>query len=226
MDVFRNVAPVSPEKTLEMIERAADGTDGAKFTSIESVNHHSFVKLLRHLAYDPELCDRSVELMCRFALAEKADEKDNSARDVLGSLFYLYLSGTHASADARANIIEALVDSEDEREKALGLSLLEAALEASHFKSSYEFGFGARSRDYGYRPKSWKDVEQWYGTFIDICTRLVISGNPSAEEVRKILADKLRGLWNKTWMFDALENTAIQIHKRKPWNEGWIALKG
>ena len=86
MDVFRNVAPVSPEKTLEMIERAADGADGAKFTSRKNTHHHRFVKLLRQLAYDPDLFDRSVEIICRFALSEKADERDNSARDVLKSL--------------------------------------------------------------------------------------------------------------------------------------------
>jgi hypothetical protein len=226
MDVFRNVAPVTPEKTIEMIERAADGADGAKFSSRENGHHDVYVRLLRHLAYDPGLFDRSVEIMCRFALAEKADERDNSARDVLRSLFYLYLSGTHASVDARVKIIEVLVDSEDEREGALGISLLGAALKASHFKSSYEFGFGARSRDYGYQPKTWKDVEHWYGTFIDICIRLAISGNPIAEKARKIFADKLRGLWNKTGMYEALENAALQIHKQKPWNEGWIALKG
>ena len=89
------------------------------------------------------------------------------------------------------------MDSDDERKQELGITLLEATLEASHFTSSYEFGFGARSRDYGYLPNTRKDIEQWYGTFIDICTRLAISGKPIAEKARKLLADKLRGLWNK-----------------------------
>ncbi len=224
MDVFRNLAPVSPETTLTMIERAADGADGAGFTSRENAHHDIFVRLLRHLAYDPELFDRSVAIICRFALSEDADERDNSAREVLKSLFYLFLSGTHAPTDARARIIEKLVDSGDERKQELGVSLLEAALEASHFTSSYEFKFGARLRNFGYEPKDRKEYETWYGTFIDICTRLAISGKPIAEKGRKLLADKLRGLWSKPWMFEALESFAIQIHKRQSWNEGWIAV--
>ncbi|CAB1062170.1 Glucokinase (EC [Olavius sp. associated proteobacterium Delta 1] len=225
MDAFRNVAPVSPEKTLEMIERAANGADGSKFTSRENKHHHTFAKLLRQLAYGPALFDRSVEIICRFALSEDADERDSSARDVLKSLFYLHLSGTHAPVEAKARIIEGLVDSDNERKQELGITLLQATLEASHFTASYEFGFGARSRDYGYRPKTRKDIEQWYGTFIDICTRLAISGTPIAEKARKLLADKLRGLWNRTGMFDVLENAAIQINKHQPWDKGWIAVK-
>lgn len=224
MDAFRNVAPVSPEKALAMIERTSNGDDGAKFTSREQNHHENFVWLLRHLAYDPALFDRSVEIISRYALSEKSDEND-SARKVLKSLFYIYLSGTHAPIEARAKIIRELVDSQDADRQELGISLLDAALESWNFSSSYEFGFGARPRNFGYQPKTYEDIKQWYGTFIDICTGLALSGKPIADRARKVLADKLRGLWLKTGMYDVLENSAIQISKQQPWNEGWIAIK-
>jgi hypothetical protein len=226
MEVFRNIAPVSPEIALEAIERAANGDEGRRFTSRENTHFYEFVRLLRHLAYDPELFDRSVNLTCRYALSEKPEENYDSTRDVLKSLFYIYLSGTHASVEARAKIIEELVDSSDEDRQELGLFLMDAALEAWRFSSSYDFGFGARPRDFGYEPKTRKEVIHWYEIFIDICTRLALSGQPIAQKARKVLSYNLRGLWTKGGMFEVLENSAKQIQEKQAWNEGWIAVRG
>ncbi|OQW97495.1 MAG: hypothetical protein BWK74_06225 [Desulfobacteraceae bacterium A6] len=226
MEIFRNIAPVSPEKALEAIERAAIGDEGRRFTSRENNHYYEFVRLLWHLAYDPELFDRSVELMCRYALSERTDENKNSTRDILKSLFYIYLSGTHATVEARAKIIEELVDSEDQDKQELGLILLGAALETWHFSSSHEFDFGARPRNFGYQPKTRKEAIHWYKTFIGICTRLSLSGQPIAKQARKVLSDNLRGLWTNGGMFEVLENSAKQIQEQQAWNEGWIAVRG
>lgn len=226
IEVFKNIAPVSPSIVLEAIERAANRDDGLCFTSREHRHYNEFVRILRHLAYDPALFDRSVTLICRYALSEKPEENNNSIRELLKSLFYIYLSGTHASVEARAKIVENLVDSDDQSQQQLGLFLLDTALEAWHFSSSYEFDFGARSRDYGYRPKSHEDIIHWYEPFITICTRLALSKQAVAQKARKLLANNLRGLWTKAGMFDVLENSAKQIHGQQPWNEGWIAARG
>jgi len=226
MEVFRNIAPVSPEKTLEAIEHAANGDEGSWFTSKMNTHCYKFVRLLRHLAYDPELFDRSVNLICRYALSEKPEENHNSTRGVLKPLFYIYLSGTHAPVEARAKIIEELVDSADQDRQKLGFFLIDAALESWHFTSSHAFGFGARPRDFGYQPKTRKEIIHWYETFIGICTRLALSGHPTSIQARKVLADHLRGLWTNGGMFDALENSAKQIQEQKAWNEGWIAVRG
>ncbi|MEI9477276.1 MAG: hypothetical protein WCO26_11940 [Deltaproteobacteria bacterium] len=226
MEIFRNIAPVSPEKALEAIERAANGDEGRRFTSRENGHYYEFVEILRHLAYDPELFDRSVHLMCRYALSTKPQETPNPTRDVLKSLFYIYLSGTHAPVEARAKIIVGLLDSADQDRQELGLFLLDAALETWHFSSSHEFSFGARPRDFGYEPKTHKEAIHWYETFIDICTRFALSGQPISQKARKVLSDNLRGLWTKGGMFVVLENSAKQIHEQQAWNEGWIAVRG
>jgi hypothetical protein len=164
--------------------------------------------------------------MCRYALSEKPKENYNSTRDVLKSLFYIYLSGTHAPVEARAKIIEELVDSAGQDNQELGLTLLDAALETWHFISSHEFGFGARPRDFGYQPRTRKDFIHWYEIFIGICTRLALSRQPIARKARKVLSDNLRGLWTKGGMFEVLENSVKQIHEQQAWNEGWIAVRG
>lgn len=226
MEVFRNVAPVSPEQTLEMIESAANGDDANKFISKENAHFRKYVRLLKHLAYDPELFDRSVDIMCRFALSGNADENNDSTRNTIKSLFYMHLSGTHASIEERANVINDLVNSEDDDRQELGLYILDATLETWHFSSFHDFAFGARPRDFGYYPKTGEEHINWFETFIGICGNIALSGKPIAEKAQKIISDKMRGLWSNAQMYDVLEKLAIQIHKQNPWNEGWIAVRG
>lgn len=148
IDVLKNIAPVAPEKSLAAIERVANGPEGVSFTSRENSYYAEFVRLLRDLAYDPELFYRCVRLILRYALSESEDENYNSTRSVLKSLFYLYLSGTHAPMELRASIIEELVSSEEKKKQDIGLLLLDATLETWRFGSSHQFSFGARPRDY------------------------------------------------------------------------------
>ncbi len=226
MEVFKNIAPVSPEKALLAIERAANGDEGSRFISRENTHSYEFVELLWHLAYDPELFDRCVNLMCRFALSESLEKNNTSSQDALKSLFYINQSGTHASVEARLEIIESLVNSEDQSKQELGVHLLDAALETWHFSLSYDFGFGARLRDFGYEPETREDVINWYETFISLCMRQALQGKPIDQKARKVLSDHLRGLWTNAGMYDAVENAIIKIHKKQAWNEAWIAVRG
>ncbi|NOY16305.1 MAG: hypothetical protein GXP23_05120 [Gammaproteobacteria bacterium] len=226
INVLNNIAPVSPGKTLEAIERVANGSDGSIFTSRNNTHFSEFVRLLRHLAYDPALFDRSVELLCRYALSEDKNENNNSTRDVLKSLFYIYLSGTHASIEARTKVVENLLESEDQDKQDLGLLLLDAALETWHFSASHEFGFGAWPRDYGYHPNTQEEITRWFGAVIRICMRAVLSDRPISEQAKKLLANNLRGLWTKGGMFDALEDSTKKILEQGAWNDGWIAVRG
>lgn len=225
-DVLKNIAPVSPAATLSAIERAANGSDGATFASRENPHHTMFVRLLRHLAYDPDLFERSVNLIVRFALTEDENERQDSIRNVLQSLFQIHLSGTHATVEARATIIQALLESDKVGRQELGFLLLDEALETWHFSASHEFEFGARPRDYGYAPETGEDVVHWLGTFMEICTKLALSDHPHAQSARKILASNLRGLWTKGGMFAAIEGSAERLLKQGAWNEGWIAVRG
>ena len=225
INVLKNIAPVSPVKTLEAIERAANGNNGNIFTSRNNPHFTEFARLLRQLAYDPELFDRSVDLLCRYALSEDKNENNYPIRDVLKSLFYLYLSGTHATIESRVKVIEKLIDSEDQDRQELGFLLLDAALEAWHFDAAYEFGFGARPRDYGYDPNTRRKIIHWFDTTIGICLRVALSGQPIAGQAKKLLVNKLRGLWTKAGMYDVLEESARKILEQGAWNDGWIAVR-
>lgn len=223
IEVLQNIAPVCPDKTLHLIEKAAnDPEQGEWFTSRENPKFLQFVKLLKHLAYEAKTFRRSTSLIVKFALSENKDENNNSIRDYLKSLFFIYLSGTHALLEDRAEFIKELLSSDDVKRQELGLLALDAALEAWHFISYHDFKFGARPRDFGYQPKGQK-ILLWYETFIKLCTNHILSNKPTAVEAKKILAGKLRGLWTKANAFDALENSVRAVRETQSWNEGWIA---
>lgn len=225
--VFENIAPVAPEAALTMLERAVDESD-----SLRGLQRDEFIRLLRHLAYEAELFQRSARLLFRLTLLEKPDTNDsNSARRTLSTLFHIFLSGTHASAQTRASMIDELVNSSVQEEQELGINLLEAALQTDHFWTSHISTFGARPRDFGYHPKTNKEIVDWYRVYLLICVRIALSDVPMSIKARRILANHLRGLWSIGASFsqeflENLEHSAIQIHIQKPWNEGWISVKG
>jgi len=225
-EILRNIAPVSPEKALQAMERAASGEDAAKFISHQPSGYYNYVRLLRHIAYDPKLFSRSVDLICRFALDEDPDEKNSSSRDILKSLFFIYLSGTHASASERAAVIRKLAESDDERSQKLAITLLDAALEAWHFSSSEEFSFGARPRDYGYQPETILDTKKWFSEFMDMAVKLAISNRPVSTDMRECIASNLRGIWTKAGLYDLVEKTCLDILSVwGAWRGGWIAIR-
>lgn len=225
LNILKNIAPVSPERTLDAIERAANGVKGEEFTSRSWQGYNRFVQLLRHLAYSPELFSRSVKLLCIYALSEDVDESNNSIRNVLKSLFYIYLSGTHAPIEERIKIIDWLVNSNDKNRQKLGFFLLGALLEAWHFNAHHDFSFGARPRDFGYHPKTNKEVSHWFDIAISTCLRLALSEGEVSELARKVFANKLRGLWIKTGQFAQIERAVTKIQNQAAWNDGWIAVR-
>ncbi len=224
IDLFINIAPIKPEATLSSIERAAM-KGGQEFVSRSNPHYIKYTRLLRSLAYDKELFDRSVDLLCRFALSEKREENNNSIRDVLRSLFYIHFSGTHASPEQKLRVIQKLMTSNDDVEQYLGMSLLESALETWHFSSIHGFEFGARSRDYGFYPKTVEEYHQWFKIFIDYTVVLSSSAQPLASKAKELLAEKFRGLWINAVMFDELEMAAKKIMVHGTWRNGWLAVK-
>lgn len=223
--LFRNIAPLNPELTLSSIERIIKSSRANTFFTRDNGFYNEYTSLLRSLAYEKHLFIRSANLISKFALSEKPNENVNSIRNLLKSLFYIYLSGTHASANQRLSIIKKLVESNIEDEVDLGITLLDAALETTHFSSSFSFEFGARPRDYGFKPKGRYEIQTWYKLFIDYSLRVAISESPFAFKVKKLIASKFRGLWINAGMYDELEKVSKIISSKGSWREGWLAVR-
>ncbi|MBD8877667.1 hypothetical protein [Roseibium polysiphoniae] len=218
--IFENVAPVLPVRALEALERVADGApEGAS----QVLRRHT--ALLRSLAYDPDLFDRSVRILSRIALDVDDEHDEKEATEAFVSLFGLYLSGTHATIEQRLRVIDDLLRSQDESAWALGLSALDAALEASDFGSVFQFEFGARSRDYGFEPHSVEEASHWYSAALEMIERLAFDENIHNERLRETLAGNLRGLWSSACPPDQLDHLARRFAGNGFWRRGWLACR-
>jgi hypothetical protein len=219
--MFDNVAPVAPEGTLLALERVL--LDSKESETVAKCQR--YIDLLRSLAYDPALFERSVALIIKIAEAQEIEEGKNAAAKAFASLFPIRFSGTHAKLGQRLTLIESLVRSDDLKRRILGLMALKIALATSHFGPGYNFEFGSRSRDYGYWPSTKDEVEQWFGQTLSVTETLACWDQPWAPEVRTALAEQFRGLWTNAAAYDSLEHVCHAISKDRFWIQGWLAVR-
>jgi hypothetical protein len=206
--MLANVAPVAPDVALTAIERALQGAD--EDTLKKSIY---LARLLRSLAYDPSQFERAVNLLIKLALLAKTSE-DDEPTSILTTLFPIVLSGTHAPVTMRLKVLQGLLHSNDASRRALGVEALEEMLKTDHFSTSYGFEFGARSRDYGYQPRTGKDVNDWFEAVMAIASPLALSDSPVGSGVRKHVAAEFRGLWTIAGQVHALEASLSKSPRR------------
>lgn len=221
LQIISNIAPVAPAAVLARIERDVAGPRGAEILDPHSSNRRKWIRLIKLLAYDPPLFDRAATLLARFLAAEPPNHNNNSASDMFAELFHMHLSGTQALPDQRRAVVRRLAQSGDPAWAHCASVALDALLKAQHFSSSSDFDFGARSRDYGWRPPTYGDMWAWYNGAIDLAVEL----SPIIENARDHLAHSLRELWHFGACHDTIERAATHFSSEQPWIEGWISLR-
>jgi hypothetical protein len=215
MAVFENIAPVDPEAILKALEGVAP----------ESLSRRdSFARIVRSIAYDPKLFNRSVELLLRYAAAEPEGHGGVDSDRHLTSLFYIVLSGTHAPIKQRLDVLEALLRCDNTYRRAVGIKGLHNVLEALHFSSGVDCEFGARPRGYGLWPKTGTDIKHWYESAIKLVESLALSDLPVAAGVRTAFASQLRGLWSQPLLHGELDRVCRLIATAGFWREGWTGV--
>lgn len=223
--LFHNIAPLIPTHALNAIEAAALGKDGSAFISPDAPNRWRWAALLRALAYESDLFDRAAFLLARYYAAEPENYRHNSTRDAFRELFHLYLSGTHALPEQRLALIRRLLNSDNSSLQVCALEALDAMLEAWHFSSSHDFSFGARSRDFGWQPKTQAELSTWFRAALSLARELALSTSPYREKVKSILARRFRALWMKAGIHDDIKSLARELAAQDGWADGWIALR-
>jgi len=150
--------------------------------------------VLISLAYESALFERCIAILSRVAAAGDLNDRSNHAAELFGSLFSLYLSGTLASIEQRLRVTEPMLRSDDAKQRSLGLMAIKGLLKAAYFTSHHHFKFGARLRDFGYRPCTFSDLKHWFGQTLELSETLACSDLPVAADVRKAIAEQIRSL--------------------------------
>ncbi|KQV97997.1 exonuclease SbcCD subunit D C-terminal domain-containing protein [Rhizobacter sp. Root1221] len=221
VEIFENIAPVSPAATLSFIEEAAAKSEDWFFDD-ENDNKAQILRVLRSLAYGSDLFGRSASLLQRFVLNEPLG-KHHSAVEPLKSLFWLYLSGTYASAAQRTAFIKSLLEGVA-AEQEIGLTLLAEMLKTSHFSSHYSFEFGAWKRDFGFHPEDVTQVRDWYAQVIELARAVGTSGGGLSDRVRRMMANHVADLL-RAGMLNEVIALATAFTGDSGWPEGWIGVR-
>jgi hypothetical protein len=218
--LFKNVLPANPNAGLAAIELGVPRPD--ELSQKSGLDY--LPRALRSLAYDAALFDRCttmLQMVVRFGSPGIVKE----AADIHTSLFYIYLSGTHATIEQRVAAAKKLLLSEVASLRALGISALNALLQTSHFTSHYDFQFGAHSRDYGYMPQTAVAISRWFRGAFSLAEEVALSNGPAAEAVTSQIAEDFRGLWTNAGLNAELEAFSAKIVAKGFWKEGWHAVK-
>ncbi len=225
ISIFRNLAPINPKETLYSIQRMLSSENKDVFFSCQNRHYKQFVRILCSLAYESELFCEAVKILCMYALTENKDVNDDTIHRMLKELFQLCWSGTYATKTQKLSVIKELIESKIQNKLELAMELLDSTLETWYFTTNNIYEFGARCRDYGYEPKSKDDVKSWYRIFIQYCIDIAIKYPDLSSNVKRILADKFRGLWIKANVYDELESAISKLILDDSWEEGWLAVK-
>ncbi len=220
--IFKNIAPINQQATLSALLRAVKDKD---FVSISNVHRAHFAGVIKSLAYEADLFEHAATALTIFALQEPNNYRSNSIGDVLKSLFYIHLSGTHALPQQRVDFVKRLALSGEEAKEKLALSLLSAALQTDHFSCDCSFNFGARKRDYGWNPRTQNDIKNWFKLFIELV--VIIAEHPTSigPEVLSVLGSAFRGLWTQVNMHETLTDAARKFIALRGWPDGWIGVR-
>ena len=221
LDMLHNIAPVNPEATLAALERAFDAHDSPSFMAPQNPERYKVFSLVAALTFEGKLFERASSLLARFVIAEVPNNNTNSARGMFNSLFQIVLSGTHASVQQRLQCIDALLCSTDNRSQEVGFEALKQMLETVHFSSHRSFEFGARSRDYGWEPKSNQECADWYRKVLNFIRGKIVAGSGLFNQFAALIATNFRGLWTNAKMCKELEVIARIIAERGSWPDGW-----
>lgn len=220
--IFENIAPVNPAATLAFLEEtAANHADW--FFSEQNTNKAAILRVIRSIAYDPALFEGSVALLKRFVLGETVGTRD-SAAEHLKSLFWLYLSGTHATAAQRVEFVRTLLASGIAPEQDLGLVLLGEMLRTAGFTPHYSFEFGAWKRDYGFHPENGDQVRDWYRQVIEMGHAAEAAGKIAATSVRLVIANHVEQLL-RIGILDEVLALGKSFAANGGWPEGWIGIR-
>jgi len=220
---LKHIAPVLPDVVLTAIENAMQNQ---RLSSLSNQHIRTFVHLLKKIAYDQKFFDRAAKLIFLFAETEKPGEKTNGITSELAGLFSLRLSGTQASPEQRCFFVSSILKTANLRQLEIAQSIFQKAFQQSHYVSYVDFNFGAHSRDYGWEPKTNKDILDWLAGFIKVLSSALHSDNKFVcEWVKSILASHFMGLWKFKNCLDVFEELIREFGGNGEWPDMWVAIR-
>jgi hypothetical protein len=223
LEIVRNIAPVAPRVVLDGINTILQGPLREFSLSVDNPNRWRWIGLAKSLAYEEVAYAQAASILTDFAAAEPDGYNNSSALGTIKELHHIHLSGTQATPKQRQEFVRSLLVHKRADFKAIGIKTLKALLDPGPFSSSANFDFGARPRDYGWRPPTYGDIWLWYVDAI----KLAMEFEGKIDNLKEILASPIRQLWRMPPCRNEIEILAKHFADNgKGWIEGWNSVRG
>ncbi|HUE79128.1 MAG TPA: hypothetical protein VMN38_05810 [Sphingomicrobium sp.] len=219
---FIHAAPASPEAGLSAIERALASSDRNRLLKPDE-HRRDLSQLLVHLAHEPHLFGRAIDVLIAFTLADRDTRDELKARSHLLERFWPILSFTLADQDTRLVSIDRMLGDPDDRIRALGVEALDHMLDANHFSSSLNLEFGAKTRLKEWRPNNGAGYQPWFDAAYDRLITIADSGRAESGRTRDVIAEHFREHYDSS-MDDKTLDAMRAVRGAGYWEHGWRAI--
>ena len=211
LSVIALLAPIDPVLVLERLEQEFRVNP---LKQLDSDDLHQLLRLIKQIAYNDALFERAAFMYACIVSAQTKLGMDGQVGEMFAELFHIHLSGTQALPLTRRRLIARLSKNPTFIKRECVVAAIRGLLKSGNFTLFCDSGFGARPRDYGWRPVSQADVNEWY----DLAIRLAVEVAPG--ESREILADAFHGIWR---LRESMRHAVSVLSQGAPWIEGWVA---
>jgi len=129
--LLRALVSVEPDSCLDMMVRVLGPATREELLAATE-GRREFVWALERLIYDRTRFLRAGRLLAALAIAENETWSNNASNQFV-QLFHLQLSGTEAEPQLRLSLVDELLSSGDERQEALAITALGAAVATRYY---------------------------------------------------------------------------------------------
>ncbi len=220
--ILEYIVHVCPSLLLERLEVEIDDSTFINLSDFPYDTPNKIVNLIILLANDSNFFERCIDLL----LMAMPRNSPSAIENKVLQLFQPRLSGTHASAQQRADVLKQLIWSDEKRLQDLGVKMLSKTLAGPPWYglSLARIGFSRELVDYGSRLNK-EEFRDWRRLFLDITVQSCLDDDPNrSKEARKIFAQSFRNLWSENALHDQLIQSAKKLNNHYPWIEGWKAI--
>lgn len=176
--LFRAFAVVSPEECVDALTRIFGSSSKDELLEIKE-GRRNLVYTLETLCFREETFTKAARLLLKFATAENEKWANNATGQFI-ELYQLYLPGTMASLEERANLLEQQIETDDTDVILVLMAAAEKAFHLGHFtRSGRPEGPEGKPAEKDYQPKSGKEIHSFWVR----CLNILVSGATHPDEV-------------------------------------------
>jgi hypothetical protein len=223
--VFLALVEVNPQATARAIERCLQSYGRKELLDIKDDIRRNLVWALQRLVWWKDIFSLAGRIILRFAAAEN-ERWSNNATNLFLQLAHVYLPGTQASLKDRFELIREAVESQDIKERTLGIKALGKALESDWFsRDSGVESQGSRMPGKDYEPNIKERTDYWKQC-IEVLRSVALDGNEFSLFAAQELAGNFRGMI-KQGMLDTVDETvrAIVTANGPSWSDATKAIR-